>query len=194
MVIEVKRSQLKAALDRVYQRENEVTGDQTKFIKSQLEMATIFIITGTLLVAVAILGFLYFNQVTDIFPYIFIILFLILGLTLSIRIPIILGNNIKIIKYKLNSTKSHIQINSILGAIFICFFIVGSTTGFFTVVTNNIDNTDPDLDSYEISRYSISSAYTDINGEPRVFIEVHINAPDSFEDDNVFIKIKTFQS
>ena len=48
MVIEVKRSQLKAALDRVYQRENEVSGENAKLIKGQLEMSTILIIIGTL--------------------------------------------------------------------------------------------------------------------------------------------------
>ncbi len=192
MVIEVKRSQLKTALNRVYRRENEVSGDQAKQIRSQLEMSTILIITGTLLVAAAIVGLLYFNQVTDIFPYIFIILFLILGVALSIRIPVVLGNNLKLLKFKLNSTKSNIQINSILGAIFICFFIVGSTTGFFTVATNDIDTTDPNLDSYEISRYSISSAYVDINGDPSVFIEVDINAPRNIRDDIIFVKIKSW--
>jgi hypothetical protein len=192
MVIEVKRSQLKAALDRVYQRENEVSGENAKLIKGQLEMSTILIIIGTLLVTVAIVGLLYFNQITNIFPYIFIILFLILGLAISIRIPIVLGNNLQLLKFKLNSTKSNIQINSILGAIFICFFIVGTTTGFFQASTDHLDTTDTDLDSYEIHRFTVHPVYTDVNGDPRVNVDVVINAPKNIQDDNVLINVESW--
>jgi hypothetical protein len=192
MVIEIKRSQLKEALDRVYERENEVEGEQAKMIKKQLDLSTILIFLGTLLVTISIMGSLYFNQITDIFPYIFIILFLLLGLAISIRIPIVLGNNLKLLKYKLNSTKSNLQINSIVGVIFICLFVAGATSGLLYGSTDQIDNTDSGLNVYEIKECTISSAYKDVSSDLRVNVEVTINAPKNIQEDNVYIDIESW--
>ncbi len=189
----VSREQLKAALERVYQRDKADLSKNSTAIKSKLEMSSLLILFGTLIIIGSLMGMLYFQEITELTIYLFIAVLIIIGLVISFRVPWHLSQNISELNLKLDSSFTRVQLNSVLGAVFICMFVIGAATTFIQLDTTQLETTEPELENFVINDFILGETYLDVSGDPRIEIVVNIDGPENNDNkDKVLINLESW--
>ncbi|MCK5559556.1 MAG: hypothetical protein KAJ51_03140, partial [Thermoplasmata archaeon] len=186
------QGELKAALARVYQREKPDLSKNSQELKSKLEISTLLILFGTITIIISFIGMLYFQHITELSIYLFVGVMIILGLIISIRVPWHLSQNISELSLKLDSSSTRVQLNSVLGAVFICMFVIGAATSFLSVNTSQLDNPDAELETFAIDEFILGDTYMDVSGDPRIKVVVNVNGPENNDNDKVFVNIESW--
>lgn len=192
MASAVPKDELKAALARVYQREKPDLSKNSHELKSKLETSTLLILFGTIIIIISFVGMLYFQNITELSIYLFVGAMIILGLIISIRVPWYLSQNISELSLKLDSSSTRVQLNTVLGAVFICMFVIGAASSFLSVNNSQLDDLDTELETFVIDEFILGNTYMDVSGDPRIKVVVNVNGPEKNKNDKVFVNIESW--